>query len=108
MRLALTTGLLAVTVQAETIYFDGTTPGAAPPGWTATKTGKGEANWTIDLGAAKHVKHGCLRARARAPASSRLNWTGSISPFRIATVATPRFAFASRSERAQRYEMDHS
>ena len=52
----------------------------------------------LDVGAAKHVKRGCLRARARAPASSRPNWTGSISPFRIATVATPRFAFTSPSE----------
>src|SRR5216110_3056771 len=48
MKLALTTGLLAVTAQAETINFDDATPGAAPPGWTATKTGKGEAKWTIE------------------------------------------------------------
>ncbi|HXJ56064.1 MAG TPA: family 16 glycoside hydrolase [Verrucomicrobiae bacterium] len=33
---------------AETINFDDATPGAAPPGWTATKTGKGEAKWTIE------------------------------------------------------------
>src|SRR5207245_1784835 len=52
----------------------------------------------LDVGAAKHVKRGCLRARARAPASSRPNWTGSISPFRIATVATPTFAFTSPIE----------
>ena len=52
----------------------------------------------LDVGAAKHVKRGCLRARARAPASSRPSWTGSISPFRIATVATARFAFTSPSE----------
>src|SRR2546428_3522125 len=48
MKLVLTTGLLAVTAQAETINFDDATPGAAPPGWTATKTGKGEAKWTIE------------------------------------------------------------
>src|SRR5213594_3860374 len=48
IKLALTTGLLAVTAQAETINFDDATPGAAPPGWTATKTGKGEAKWTIE------------------------------------------------------------
>jgi len=48
MKIALTTGLLAVTAQAETINFDDATPGAAPPGWTATKTGKGEAKWTIE------------------------------------------------------------
>ena len=33
---------------ADTINFDDATPGAAPPGWTATKTGKGEAKWTIE------------------------------------------------------------
>src|SRR5216117_3138199 len=48
MKLALTTALLAVAAQAETINFDDATPGAAPPGWTATKTGKGEAKWTVE------------------------------------------------------------
>src|SRR2546427_2516815 len=48
MKLALTTSLLAVTAQAKTINFDDATPGAAPPGWTATKTGKGEAKWAIE------------------------------------------------------------
>src|SRR5881409_1441403 len=33
---------------ADTVNFDDATPGAAPPGWTATKTGKGEAKWTIE------------------------------------------------------------
>src|SRR5438477_7101846 len=35
-------------VLAETINFDNATSGAAPPGWTATRTGKGEAKWTIE------------------------------------------------------------
>src|SRR5438132_13771813 len=48
MKIALTTGLLAVTAQAETINFDDAKPGEAPPGWTATKTGKGEAKWTVE------------------------------------------------------------
>ncbi len=48
MKLVFTTGLLAVSAQAETINFDDATPGAAPPGWVATKTGKGEAKWTIE------------------------------------------------------------
>src|SRR3989454_12408054 len=48
MKIALPTGLLAVTAQAQTINFDDATPGAAPPGWTATKTGKGEAKWAIE------------------------------------------------------------
>jgi hypothetical protein len=48
MKLAFTSGLLAVSAQAETINFDDAKPGAAPPGWIATKTGKGEAKWTIE------------------------------------------------------------
>src|SRR5262245_27172855 len=43
------TSLLSTSaLAAETINFDDATPGAAPPGWTATKTGKGEAKWTIE------------------------------------------------------------
>jgi hypothetical protein len=48
MKLALAAGLLAITAQAGTINFDNAKPGEAPPGWTATKTGKGEAKWTIE------------------------------------------------------------
>ncbi len=33
---------------AGTINFDDAKAGEAPPGWTATKTGKGEARWTIE------------------------------------------------------------
>ena len=45
--IAMTT-LITATALAETVNFDNATPGAAPPGWTATKTGKGEAKWTIE------------------------------------------------------------
>ena len=47
MKLALTTGLLAVTAQAETINFDSAKPGELPAGWTGTKTGKGEPKWAV-------------------------------------------------------------
>ncbi len=40
--------LITTTALAETVNFDDATSGAAPPGWTATKTGKGEAKWTIE------------------------------------------------------------
>ena len=40
--------LITTTALAETVNFDDATPGAAPRGWTATKTGKGEAKWTIE------------------------------------------------------------
>jgi hypothetical protein len=33
---------------AQTVNFDSLTTGAAPPGWTATKTGSGVAKWTIE------------------------------------------------------------
>src|SRR6266446_532475 len=32
---------------ADTVNFDDLKAGAPPPGWTATKTGKGEAKWEI-------------------------------------------------------------
>jgi hypothetical protein len=45
--LTLATALAAV-VLAEAVNFDGFTAGVAPPGWTATKTGNGNAKWTIE------------------------------------------------------------
>src|SRR3989442_7370682 len=42
------TTLITPSALAETVNFDDATSGAAPPGWTATKTGKGEAKWTIE------------------------------------------------------------
>lgn len=47
MKFALTTGLLAVTAEAETIHFDGAKPGELPAGWTGAKTGKGEPQWAV-------------------------------------------------------------
>ena len=45
--LTLATALAAI-VLAEAINFDGFTVGGAPPGWTATKTGTGQAKWTVE------------------------------------------------------------
>jgi hypothetical protein len=39
--------LLATAANADTIQFDDATPGAAPPGWTATKTGSGIPEWVV-------------------------------------------------------------
>ena len=33
---------------AETVNFDDMNPGAAPPGWTATQTGSGNAKWAVE------------------------------------------------------------
>jgi hypothetical protein len=43
-----TTALAGGVAFGQTINFDDARPGAAPSGWTATKTGKGEAKWTIE------------------------------------------------------------
>ncbi|MBI3416552.1 MAG: hypothetical protein HY043_14750 [Verrucomicrobia bacterium] len=36
-----------ISTRGETVNFDDAKPGAAPPGWTTTKTGKGEPKWTV-------------------------------------------------------------
>jgi Domain of Unknown Function (DUF1080) len=45
--LALMTILGTASAFADTINFDDLKAGVPPPGWTATKTGKGEAKWEI-------------------------------------------------------------
>jgi hypothetical protein len=40
--------LLSVNGRSETVNFDKASVGAAPPGWTATKTGMGVARWTVE------------------------------------------------------------
>jgi hypothetical protein len=42
------TSLLSRAAFAGTVNFDDATPGTVPLGWTATKTGKGEAKWVIE------------------------------------------------------------
>src|SRR5260370_1514787 len=39
---------LSVLVVADSVNFDNATVGQAPPGWTVTKTGGGNAKWTIE------------------------------------------------------------
>jgi hypothetical protein len=45
--LALMTSITTSLAFAETVNFDDLKTGAPPPGWTATKTGKGEAKWEV-------------------------------------------------------------
>src|SRR5205823_6291315 len=40
--------VLAAMVLADAVNFDNLKVGAAPPGWTATRTGTGDAKWTIE------------------------------------------------------------
>jgi len=44
----LITMILASAALAQTVTFDNLQTGAPPPGWTATKTGSGQAKWTIE------------------------------------------------------------
>lgn len=41
-------GTLAIAAMADSVSFDNAPAGQAPPGWTATKTGSGNAKWTIE------------------------------------------------------------
>ena len=41
------TALITGIASAETANFDDLKTGAPPPGWTATKTGSGEAKWAV-------------------------------------------------------------
>src|SRR6266571_2014095 len=41
-------GTLAIAAMAESVNFDNAPAGQAPAGWTATKTGSGNAKWTIE------------------------------------------------------------
>src|SRR5262245_20860677 len=46
--LMLTITMLTSVALVDTVNFDNLKTGAPPPGWTATKTGAGEARWTIE------------------------------------------------------------
>jgi len=48
--LVITLGMTAFAAMAcaETVNFDNLKTGARPPGWTATKTGTGEAKWSVE------------------------------------------------------------
>ena len=39
---------LAATSQAQTVNFDNAPAGQPPAGWTVTRTGSGNANWTVE------------------------------------------------------------
>src|SRR5260221_1145014 len=41
-------GTLTIVAVADSVNFDNAPAGQAPAGWTATKTGSGNAKWTIE------------------------------------------------------------
>ena len=45
--LGILTGLMIGCARGGTVTFDDLNPGAPPPGWTATRTGKGAAKWDV-------------------------------------------------------------
>lgn len=57
----LATALLAVAAPTETINFDTATTGQSPGGWTATKTGSGNAKWTVERDATAPSKPNVLK-----------------------------------------------
>ena len=46
--IVLTLAMLAVPAPPETMNFDNAATGTAPTGWTATRTGSGNAKWTVE------------------------------------------------------------
>jgi hypothetical protein len=48
MKIPLLFIMSALALNAETVNFDTDQSGAAPKGWTLTKTGKGEPKWTVE------------------------------------------------------------
>ena len=60
------TNFLAQAAFAGTIKFDDAAPGTVPPGWTATKTGKGEAKWAVVADASAPSKPNVLKQSGEA------------------------------------------
>jgi hypothetical protein len=58
--------LLVAVVLAQAINFDNFAVGAAPPGWMATKTGTGEAKWTVERDDTAPSKPNVLRQSGQA------------------------------------------
>jgi hypothetical protein len=60
------TGMLTGVALAETVSFDNGKAGAPPSGWTATKTGTGEAKWTIEADSTAPSKPNVLKQSGQA------------------------------------------
>ena len=63
---ALITIWMAGATLAETVNFDNLRTGAAPAGWTATKTGTGEMKWTIESDSTAPSKANVLQQSGQA------------------------------------------
>lgn len=58
--------MLAGVALAQTVNFDNLKTGAPPPGWTATKTGSGEAKWSIESDATAPSQPNVLKQSGKA------------------------------------------
>ncbi len=58
--------MLAAVAAADSVNFDNLEVGAPPPGWTATKTGTGDAKWTIETDNAAPSKPNVLKQSGQA------------------------------------------
>lgn len=56
----------AFALNAETVNFDADQSGAAPKGWTLTKTGKGEPKWTVETDDTAPSKPNALKQSGQA------------------------------------------
>lgn len=65
--LIMITSLMTGGAFAETVNFDKDKPGAAPAGWTATTTGKGEPKWTVVTDDSAPSKPQVLKQSGQAP-----------------------------------------
>src|SRR5216117_134570 len=65
--LALATLMVAAMLAAaDVVNFDNLKAGAPPPGWTSTKTGTGEAKWTIEADSTAPSKPNVLKQSGQA------------------------------------------
>jgi hypothetical protein len=62
----LASSLLGAACFAEIVNFDSSETGQAPPGWTATQTGKGQARWTVERDDTAPSKPNVLRQSGEA------------------------------------------
>ena len=58
--------VLAGISPADTVNFDNLPAGAPPPGWTATRTGTGDAKWTIEADSTAPSKPNVLKQSGQA------------------------------------------
>ena len=74
--------MLAAAAAADSVNFDAGLVGQAPAGWTATRTGSGEAKWTIDRDDTAPSKPNVLKQSGEA--NDAKSATGTLQEFTAA------------------------